>query len=53
MAMRSLGAFAPPLPKTEAGTIIGAAAAVAANPARLRKLLREMAGFEDLRFIFM
>jgi hypothetical protein len=49
MAMRSLGAFAPARPKTEAGTSIGAAAAVATKPARLKKLLREMLreGFED------
>jgi hypothetical protein len=47
IAMRSLGAFAPPRPKTDAGTIIGAAAA--AKPARLRKLLREILrdGFAD------
>jgi hypothetical protein len=49
MAIRSLGAFAPPRPKTEAGTIIGAATAIAAKPARLRKLLREILreAFED------
>ena len=55
MLMRSLGAIAPARPKTEAGTNIGAATAVAANPARLRKFLREIlrGDFEDCRFVFM
>jgi len=51
MAMRSLGAFAPPRPKTAAGIIIGAT--VAARPARLKKLLRESNECEDWRFILI